>query len=243
MHSGQDFVKHEFDEAIAVQQSIVRGATELARVHPMADAKRELQTAARESEQWLQRLQQAGSKFGATGEKEDVASSIEQLALTTLEKAREGEPSEVYEAQAVVINALRKQQDSAGSIVKIATSMRDRELAAEGREMQRATKKTADGLAKNLTQLAVFIATEGRETGTRGGRSSSTGRGSSGGRSSSGTRASSGTRGSSSRGAAGRTAAASRGGQKSSSSRSSSSRGGSSGSGGSSRGRSSGGNS
>jgi hypothetical protein len=217
MHSGQDFVKHEFDEAIAVQQSIVRGATELARIHPMPDSKRELQSAARESEQWLRRLQESGSKFGATGEKEDVASGIEQLAMTTLEKARDGEPSEVYEAQAVVINALRKQQDSAGSIVKIATSMRDRELAAEGREMQRATKKTADGLARNLTQLAVFIATEGRETGTRGGARA-------GGSRSTGGRSSSSSRGSSSRGAAGRTAAASRGGQKSSSSRSSGTR-------------------
>src|ERR671919_450159 len=109
MHKGQDFIRHEFDEAIAVQQSIVRGAGE-------------------------------------------------QLAMTTLESARQGEPSEVYEAQAVVINAIRKQQDSAGSIIKIARSLKDREMATEAREMQKAAKSTADELAKNLTELAVVIA-------------------------------------------------------------------------------------
>jgi len=187
MHTGQDFIKHEFDEAIAVQQSIVRGASSLAQVHPMPDSKRQLQTAARESEQWLKRLQKAGSKFGATGEKEEVASAIQELANTTLQKAREGEPSEVYEAQAVVINALRKQQDSAGSVVRIATALKDRELAAEGREMQRAAKRTADSLAKNLTEMAVWIATEGQTPGTspsRSGATRSRGRSSSNGRAS-----------------------------------------------------------
>ena len=78
---------------------------------------------------------------------------------------------EVYEAQAVVINALRKQQDAAGSIIKIARSLKDRDLAIEAREMQKASKTTADGLAKNLTELAVVIATEGTN-----GRSPSRGR-------------------------------------------------------------------
>lgn len=214
MPTGQEFVRHEFDEAIAVQQSIVRAARELAGVHPMPEAKRQLQTAARESEQWLTRLQKAGSKFGATGKKEEVASGIDQLANTTLQNARGGDPSEVYEAQAVVINAMRKQQDSAGSIIKIAQSMRDRELAAEGREMQRATKRTADELAKNLTQLAVVIAQEGQPQAARRSRSGAGTRTSGGARTS--TRSSAGGRASSSgRGAAGRTAAASRGGKAS----------------------------
>jgi uncharacterized membrane protein YgcG len=178
MPTGQEFIKHEFDEAIAVQQTIVTGARELARVHPMQPSKAQLQAAGREAEQWLRRLQKTGSSFGATGEKEEVARGIDQLAVTTLQNASSGDPSEVYEAQAVVINALRKQQDAAGSIVKIATSMRNRELAAEGREMQRASKRAADDLAKNLTELAVMIATDGqeppRQSGSRSRASGST---------------------------------------------------------------------
>lgn len=162
MHTGQDFIRHEFDEAIAVQQSIVRGAQGLAEVHPLPEAKRQLKTVARESEQWLKKLQKRGQKFGAHGEKEEVAGAIDELANTTLQNAQQGEPSEVYEAQAVVINALRKQQDSAGSIIKIARNLKDRELATEASEMQKATKKSADELAKNLSQFAVFIATEGK---------------------------------------------------------------------------------
>jgi hypothetical protein len=191
--SGQEFIRHEFDEAIAVQQSIVQGATQLSQVHPMAPVKRQLQTASRDSEKWLKRLQTAGSKFGATGAKEDVAQGIDALAQTTLRNAQGGEPSEVYEAHAVLINAVRKQQDSAGSIIKIARSLRDRELANEAREMQRASKQTADGLAKSLTELAVVIATEGREKPAPR-RTSSRTRTTSGSRSTSGKRSTSGTR-------------------------------------------------
>jgi hypothetical protein len=161
MHTGQEFIRHEFDEAIAVQQAIVRGAEELAEVHPLPEGKRQLKTVAKESGQWLKKLQKRGQTFGATGEKEEVAGAIDELANTTLANARGGEPSEVYEAQAVVLNALRKQQDSAGSIIKIARSLKDKEMATEAREMQKATKTSADDLAKNLTELAVVIATDG----------------------------------------------------------------------------------
>jgi hypothetical protein len=158
MYTGQAFIRHEFDEAIAVQQAIVHGAGELAQVHPLADGQKQLRTVARESERWLQRLQKRGQEFGATGKKEEVAGAIDELATTTMEHARTGTPSEVYEAQAVVLNAIRKQQDSAGSIVKIARSLKDREMASEAREMQKACKSAADELAKNLTELAVVIA-------------------------------------------------------------------------------------
>ena len=171
MPTGQDFIRHEFDEAIAVQESIVRGATALAQVHPMPEGKRLLKTAAKDSERWLKRLQQRGKQFGATGEREEVAQGIDQLARTTMENAQGGEPSEVYEAHAMVINAIRKQQDSAGSIIRIARSMRDSEMATEAREMQRASRTTADDLAKNLTQLAVVIATDG-QAGTSARRAS-----------------------------------------------------------------------
>ncbi len=171
MPTGQDFIRHEFDEAIAVQESIVRGATALAQVHPMPEGKRLLKTAARDSERWLTRLQQRGKQNGATGEREEVAAGIDKLATTTMENARGGEASEVYEAHAVVINAIRKQQDSAGSIIRIARSMKDSEMATEARVMQRASRTTANGLAKNLTELAVVIATDG-QTGTRTRRAS-----------------------------------------------------------------------
>jgi hypothetical protein len=167
MHTGQDFIRHEFDEAIAVQQAIVRGAGELAAVHPLPDGQKQLKTVASESARWLKRLEKRGQQFGASGKKEEVAGAIDQLAATTMEHAREGEPSEVYEAQAVVLNAIRKQQDSAGSIVKIARSMKDREMATEAREMQKACKSSADDLAKNLTELAVVIATDGTGGRTR----------------------------------------------------------------------------
>jgi hypothetical protein len=158
MHTGQEFIRHEFDEAIAVQQSIVDGAGELAQVHPLPDGKKQLQAVARDAERWLKRLKKRGQQFGATGEKEDVAEAIDKLAKKTLKSARGGEPSEVYEAQAVILNALRKQQDSAGAVVKIARSLKDKQMADEASEMQKATKSSADDLSKDLAKLAVVIA-------------------------------------------------------------------------------------
>ena len=44
--TGADFIKHEFDEAIAIQRSIVEAGTELAQSHPMPSARRVIKSAA-----------------------------------------------------------------------------------------------------------------------------------------------------------------------------------------------------
>jgi hypothetical protein len=161
MPEGAEFIRHEFDEAIAVQRAIVEAERQLATSHPLADAKRELKSAATESERWLARLERAGGRFGATGEAEEVAQGIVRLAQQTLQKAAStGQDSDYYEAHAVLLNAKRKQQDSAGSIVKIARTRKERELATEAVEMQKSTKAAADALAKSLAVFAVEIASE-----------------------------------------------------------------------------------
>ena len=161
MPEGKEFIRHEFDEAIAVQRGIVKAETQLASSHPMPGAKTMLKSSATESKQWLKKLETAGSKFGATGVAEEVAEGINQLATETLEKASQtGEESDYYEAHAVLLNAKRKQQDSAGSVIKIARAMKDRELAQEATQMQKATKQAADELATSLTEFAVRIAAQ-----------------------------------------------------------------------------------
>jgi hypothetical protein len=40
MPTGQEFIKHEMDEAIAFQQTIVDAETKLGSTHPKADAKK-----------------------------------------------------------------------------------------------------------------------------------------------------------------------------------------------------------
>jgi hypothetical protein len=159
MPEGQEFIRHEFDEAIAVQQAIVEAEQQLATAHPMEETRTQLKKSAVESKQWLGKLQKAGKQFAATGEAEEVAQGITSLAQQTLQKAKKsGEQSDYYEAHAVLLNAKRKQQDSAGSIIKIARALKDRELAQEATLMQKANKAAADELASSLTQLAVRIA-------------------------------------------------------------------------------------
>lgn len=42
---GEEFITHEYDEAIAVQQSIVEAETKLSTKHPLASAKAAIKTA------------------------------------------------------------------------------------------------------------------------------------------------------------------------------------------------------
>ena len=44
MPSGTEFIKHEFDEAIAIQRSIVESGTKLATSHPVAGVKRQMKS-------------------------------------------------------------------------------------------------------------------------------------------------------------------------------------------------------
>jgi hypothetical protein len=48
MPSGREFVTHEFDEAIAVQEAIVAAAEKLSREHPWAEARRVIQSSLRQ---------------------------------------------------------------------------------------------------------------------------------------------------------------------------------------------------
>ncbi len=122
---GEEFVKHEFDEAIAIQQVIVDAESKLSTTHPVASAKRVVRAALTEDRRFLKELQTLGKEHDATGEVEDVAGGLKELMEQTLETAStEGADSDYYEAHAVLLNLKRKQMDSAGGMLKIA---RDRE--------------------------------------------------------------------------------------------------------------------
>jgi hypothetical protein len=157
MPSGQEFVTHEFDEAIAIQQAIVAGSERLSREHPWAEARRLIQSSLRQNRSQLTELQKYGKKFGAAGKREEVADALARLMEETAAKAS-SEDSEAYEAQAVLINLKRKQQDSADAVHKMARDMGDTELRDSALTMKRAIKRSADELAKNLSQFAVRIA-------------------------------------------------------------------------------------
>jgi hypothetical protein len=156
---GEEFIKHEFNEAIAIQQSIVETARQLSEKHPFPAAKREIKSGLRQDERQLSQLQKLGKPYGATGEVEDVAKSMKELAESTLEKASEAE-SEAYEAHAVLLSLKRKQQDSAGSVLKIARALKQPRLRDAAKQMQTKNKQAADALAKTLSDFSVVIATK-----------------------------------------------------------------------------------
>jgi di/tripeptidase len=157
MPSGTEFIKHEFDEAIAIQQSIVASGKKLASAHPVAEAKRQIKTALTVDEKHLTQLQKFGKPFGATGKREEVAEALSVLAEETSEKAGT-EESEAYEAQAVLLNLKRKQQDSADALIKIARDRNDTDLRDAAKQMKKEIKAGADLLGKSLADFAVRIA-------------------------------------------------------------------------------------
>jgi hypothetical protein len=167
---GHDFIKHEFDEAIAIQHSIVEAQRRLSESHPLPTAKREIKSQIRESERQLKELEKYGKEFGASGEVEDVAGAMKQLSEKTLQSAGEAK-SEAYEAHAVLLSMIRKQQDSAGSVLKIARATKHDKLRTAAQQMQRKNKQAAETLAKSLSEFAVVIATNGRVNLARGSRS------------------------------------------------------------------------
>jgi len=155
---GQSFIQHEFDEAIAVQQAIVEAERILADAHPLKEAQVAIGRMIKDDEQCLQQLQELGKQFGATGKAEEVAGAMQQLSETTTQSAEDA-PSEAYEAHAVLLTMLRKQQDSSGAMLKIAQEMDEREIKDAALQMQKQTKTEADELATLLSQFAVQIAT------------------------------------------------------------------------------------
>jgi hypothetical protein len=157
MPSGTEFIKHEFDEAIAIQQTIVATGKQLAEKHPVAAVKRQLGTAGKVDQRHLEELKKYGRPYGAAGKREEVAEALSSLAEETAAKA-DAEKSEAYEAHAVLLNLKRKQQDSADAVVKIARLEKNAELREAAKKMKREIKAGADDLAKSLADFAVQIA-------------------------------------------------------------------------------------
>jgi hypothetical protein len=157
MPAGTQFIKHEFDEAIAIQQSIVEAGRRLSESHPVPEVQKQLQADLRVDERHLAKLEKLGEPFGASGEREEVAGALGALADQTSQKAST-EESEAYEAHAVLLNLKRKQQDSADAMVKIARDRKETEIRDAATTMKKEIKASADGLAKSLADFAVRIA-------------------------------------------------------------------------------------
>jgi hypothetical protein len=157
MPAGTEFIKHEFDEAIAIQRSIVEAGERLSTAHPVAEVKKQLKAALKTDKDHLKQLETFGKPFGATGKEEEVAGALSKLADETSQKAGSDE-SEAYEAHAVLLNLKRKQQDSADAVVKIARDRGETELRDAATAMKKEIKAGADELAKSLADFAVRIA-------------------------------------------------------------------------------------
>ncbi len=157
MPSGTEFITHEFDEAIAIQQSICDAGAKLRNSHPVAAVKRQLTADLTVDQRHLAELQKFGKPFGAVGKREEVAEALGSLADATSAKAG-SEESEAYEAQAVLLNLKRKQQDSADAMIKIARDRKNTDLRDSAMKMKKEIKASADGLGKSLADFAVRIA-------------------------------------------------------------------------------------
>ena len=157
MPAGTEFIKHEFDEAIAIQTTIVETGTQLASKHPVAAVQRQLKAAGKVDQRHLDQLKKFGAPYGAKGKREEVAEALSTLAEETSAKA-DSEESEAYEAHAVLLNLKRKQQDSADAVIKIARQEKNAELREAAKKMKREIKAGADDLGKSLADFAVQIA-------------------------------------------------------------------------------------
>ena len=157
MPAGTEFIKHEFDEAIAIQTTIVETGTRLASKHPVAAVQRQLKSAGKVDQRHLEQLKKFGAAYGAKGKREEVAEALSTLAEETSAKA-DSEESEAYEAHAVLLNLKRKQQDSADAVIKIARQEKNAELREAAKTMKREIKAGADDLGKSLADFAVQIA-------------------------------------------------------------------------------------
>lgn len=156
---GREFVTHELDEAIAVQSAIVKTARRLGEVHPDPASRRLIKGMVRPNEQNLRELERLGKPYGATGTEEEVAGALARLARETTKHAPEAE-SEAYEAHAVLLSLVRKQQDSAAAVLKIARSLKETAMREGARQLLRDTKQASQELADALAAFAVTIATK-----------------------------------------------------------------------------------
>ena len=81
---GEEFVKHEFDEAIAIHRVIVEAEEILSTKHPAPAAKQAIKSALTEDRRFLKQLEKLGAKHGADGKVEEVAGSIQELMRQTV---------------------------------------------------------------------------------------------------------------------------------------------------------------
>jgi len=159
--TGEAFVTHEFDEAIAIQRSIVEAETKLSKRHPVTTAKREIERALSEDTDFLKQLERLGKAHEATGKIEDVAGGLTELMTETLGSAtKDGSDSDFYEAHAVLVSLKRKQADSAGGMLAIARDQGDDQLRTASMAMQKAQRSSSNTLADELATYAVKIASE-----------------------------------------------------------------------------------
>jgi hypothetical protein len=157
---GESFITHEYDEAIAVQQAIVDAETTLSTKHPMSSAKTAIKDALTDDKTFLSNLKSLGKPHGATGKIEDVAKGLKDLMEETLETATtDGADSDYYEAHAVLLNAKRKQMDSAGGMLEIARATKDTKLRVAATAFAKAQKASCQALADELATFAARIAT------------------------------------------------------------------------------------
>lgn len=154
---GEQFIKHELDEAIAIQRSIVKAEESLGRDHPSRTAKELILDTLRKDQQFLRELESLGRPKGATGKAEEVATALDELATQTTEKAAEAE-SEAYEAHAVLLSLKRKQQDSGLAMVRIARDRKDRALREAATRFERGQRLSAKELGGSLADFAARIA-------------------------------------------------------------------------------------
>jgi hypothetical protein len=154
---GDEFITHEFDEAIAIHRQIVEAERALASTHPVTPVKRAIKGYLRDDERFLKELETLGAEKGATGKVEEVAGSMTELMRTTLASAPEAE-SEAYEAHAVLLSLKRKQQDSGLAMIRIARDRRDRALREAATRFERGQRLSAKQLGDSLADFAVRIA-------------------------------------------------------------------------------------
>lgn len=158
---GEEFITHEYDEAIAVQQCIVDAETTLSTKHPVGSAKSAIKAALAEDKDFLKQLKALGKPHGATGKVEDVAGGLKTLMEDVLETATtEGAESDYYEAHAVLLNIKRKQMDSAGGMLEIARATKDTDLKSAATKFAAAQKASCQTLATELASYAALIATK-----------------------------------------------------------------------------------
>ena len=142
---GESFITHEYDEAIAVQQTHRRCRDEAGdQASDVVGEDRHQGGPGRGQGRSSSDLKSLGKPHGATGKIEDVAKGLKGLMEETLETATtEGADSDYYEAHAVLLNIKRKQMDSAGGMLEIARATKDTELARPRRPSPRPRRRAA----------------------------------------------------------------------------------------------------